>query len=89
MTDIQAAKIQAHRKNIQRYRTLLGSALTYAERRYLERRIAQEQTAMDNLQLVQARERWPERGTRASRLIVIAGASLAKDRGGGSSHPTE
>ena len=43
MTDLRSAKILGHRRNIQRYASLLATELTELEREYLHKRIAEEQ----------------------------------------------
>lgn len=50
--DVKIALIQAHRSNIQRYRGLLRTRLTEVERRFIERRISEEQSALQA-------ENWP------------------------------
>ena len=42
-------QIRAHRNNIHRYRRLLKTRLTEIERQYIERRLAEEQSALDGL----------------------------------------
>ena len=49
MIDEQLARLRTHRNNIYRYRRLLGTRLTELERQYLERRLSEEQTAMELL----------------------------------------
>lgn len=49
MIDENLARLRAHRKNIHRYRRLLATRLTDLERSYVERRLAEEQSAMDAL----------------------------------------
>jgi hypothetical protein len=39
----------AHRQNIARYRSLLDTNLTAAERRFIERRVAEERAALRRL----------------------------------------
>ena len=45
-SELDTAMMSAHRKNIARYRGLLGGALSADERRYVERRIAEAQAAL-------------------------------------------
>ena len=46
-SDFDAAMRFAHRSNIDRYRKILASALSAAERSFVERRLAEEQEALD------------------------------------------
>ena len=47
--DYRTARMQTHRRNIQRYGRLLATALTDLERQYLHRRIAEEQAELERL----------------------------------------
>jgi hypothetical protein len=49
MIDEKFALLRTHRNNIDRYRRLLKTRLTGLERRFIERRLSEEQTAMDEL----------------------------------------
>jgi len=49
MLDEDLARIRAHRNNIHRYRRLLRTKLSELERQFIERRLAEEQTALDAL----------------------------------------
>lgn len=49
MLDENLARIRAHRNNIHRYRRLLKTKLSELERRFVERRLAEEQSALDGL----------------------------------------
>jgi hypothetical protein len=49
MIDENLARLQTHRNNINRYRRLLGTQLSELERQYLERRLSEEQTAIEML----------------------------------------
>jgi len=49
MLDEDLARIRAHRNNIHRYRRLLRTRLSELERQFIERRLAEEQTALDVL----------------------------------------
>jgi hypothetical protein len=49
------ARIRTHRNNIHRYRRLLGTKLSDAERQFIERRLSEEQTALQAL----AAEKFP------------------------------
>jgi hypothetical protein len=46
MLDEDFARIRAHRNNIHRYRRLLGTRLSDIERQFIERRLAEEETAL-------------------------------------------
>jgi hypothetical protein len=49
MLDADLARIRAHRNNIHRYRRLLQTRLSDLERQFIERRLAEEQTALNAL----------------------------------------
>lgn len=49
MIDEKLARQRAHERNIARYRRLLHTRLTDIERRFLERRVAEERTALSML----------------------------------------
>jgi hypothetical protein len=49
MIDEDLARLRTHRNNIRRYRRLLTTELTELERRFIERRLSEERSAMDNL----------------------------------------
>ncbi|WGD54268.1 hypothetical protein QA641_10410 [Bradyrhizobium sp. CB1650] len=49
MLDENLARIRAHRNNIHRYRRLLNTRLAEIERQFIERRLAEEQSALDSL----------------------------------------
>ncbi|WP_407117718.1 hypothetical protein [Bradyrhizobium sp. LMG 9283] len=49
MLDENLARIRAHRNNIHRYRRLLKTSLSQLERHFIERRLAEEQSALDGL----------------------------------------
>jgi hypothetical protein len=49
MLDAYLARIRAYRNNIDRYRRLLRTRLSDLERQFIERRMAEEQTALDAL----------------------------------------
>ncbi|SPP93535.1 MULTISPECIES: hypothetical protein [Bradyrhizobium] len=49
MLDENLARIRAHRNNIHRYRRLLKTRLSELERHFIERRLAEEQSALDAL----------------------------------------
>ncbi|GLR92638.1 MULTISPECIES: hypothetical protein [Bradyrhizobium] len=49
MLDEYLARIRAHRKNIHRYRRLLKSNLSDVERQFIEKRLTEEQTALEFL----------------------------------------
>ena len=47
--DYRTARMWTHRRNIQRYGRLLATELTDLERKYLHRRIAEEQAELERL----------------------------------------
>jgi hypothetical protein len=47
--DQQLARLRAHRNNILRYRNLLQTSLTELEREFVEKRLGEEQSALENL----------------------------------------
>jgi len=49
MIDEKFALLRTHRNNIARYRRLLETKLTEYERQYIERRMSEENTAMEKL----------------------------------------
>ena len=49
MFEANLARIRAHRNNIHRYRGLLRTKLSDLEREFIEKRMANEQTALDAL----------------------------------------
>ncbi|MCK1416323.1 hypothetical protein IVB55_25820 [Bradyrhizobium sp. CW4] len=49
MTDEEIARLRAHDSNISRYRRLLKTNLSDLERRYLEQRLSEERSAVENL----------------------------------------
>lgn len=49
MIDEGLAELRAHRQNIERYRRLMRTNLTTLELNFIERRIAEEQLALDRL----------------------------------------
>jgi hypothetical protein len=49
MIDENLARLRTHRQNIERYRRLLETSLTVLERDFVERRIAEEQSALNGL----------------------------------------
>ena len=51
MIDFWTAKIEGHRRNIQRYIRLLATELTKFERQYLHNQIAEEQAELMRLEL--------------------------------------
>jgi len=48
-SELDTAMVSAHRRNIERYQWLLESALSVDERRYVERRVAEEQAALQRI----------------------------------------
>ena len=49
MIDEKFARLRTHRNNISRYRRLLKTKLTELERQFIERRLSEEQSAMERL----------------------------------------
>ena len=49
MTDEDLARLRAHDSNISRYRRLLKTNLSDLERRFLERRLSEERSALESL----------------------------------------
>lgn len=49
MLDQDFARVRAHRNNLSRYRRLLKTRLSDIERQFVERRLAEEQTALEAL----------------------------------------
>jgi hypothetical protein len=49
MVDESLARMRLHRNNIRRYRQLLRTRLTELERQYVERRVSEEQSALQAL----------------------------------------
>jgi len=49
MIDENAARLRAHHNNIGRYRRLLQTNLTVLERDFIERRLAEEETALNRV----------------------------------------
>lgn len=49
MSDEKLARLRAHRNNVHRYRRLLQTTLTELEREFIERRLAEEQSALRGL----------------------------------------
>ncbi|MBR1295114.1 hypothetical protein [Bradyrhizobium ottawaense] len=54
MSDETIVRLQTHRKNVERYLRLLETALTDVEQQYIEKRLAEEGSAMDQLSLQMA-----------------------------------
>ena len=55
-----AIRLQAHRQNIARYRSLLKTELTEIERAFIDRRIAEEESAVRRLSALARRQRIAE-----------------------------
>ena len=49
MIDEDLARLRAHRQNINRYRLLLQGRLSDLEREYVERRISEEEAALNDV----------------------------------------
>ena len=50
-------RLRTHRNNMQRYRQLLETTLTDFERQFIERRLSEEQSAIESLANVQMTKR--------------------------------
>jgi fructose-specific component phosphotransferase system IIB-like protein len=55
-------RLQTHRSNVLRYRQLLETTLTDSERQFIERRLSEEQSAIESLANVQKTSRSAEPG---------------------------
>jgi hypothetical protein len=49
VTDEELARLRAHGNNISRYRRLLKTNLSDLERRFLERRLSEERSAVESM----------------------------------------
>ena len=49
MLDENLARIRAHRNNVHRYRSLVKTRLSDIERRFIERRLSEENSALEAL----------------------------------------
>ncbi|XIA65532.1 hypothetical protein ACFIOY_04280 [Bradyrhizobium sp. TZ2] len=49
MIDEKLARLRTHRNSIDRYRRLLKTRLTELERQYIEKRLSEEQLALEKL----------------------------------------
>jgi hypothetical protein len=54
MTDFWGIKAKAHRANLDRYCRLLATPLTDVERAFIHKRIAEERTALEELEATSA-----------------------------------
>jgi len=79
MTDEQSIRLKAHRSNIGRYRWLLRTNLTELERRFIERRLGEEQSALEKL----AGSAAPIAGAKAGRQLAQGTISSADAPGAG------
>ena len=57
MIDVNLARLRAHRANVHRYRRVLATRLSDLERSYIERRLSEEQAAVEAL----LQETFPDR----------------------------
>ena len=57
MSDETTIRLQAHRQNIARYRSLLWTELTEVERAFIDRRITEEETEVRRLGALARRQR--------------------------------
>jgi hypothetical protein len=51
MLDEKLARLRSHRNNISRYRRLLQTRLTALERDFIERRLSEEEAALNRLSI--------------------------------------
>ena len=49
ITQENFVRLRTHRNNVQRYRGLLGTSLTDFERQFIEKRLSEEQLAIETL----------------------------------------
>jgi hypothetical protein len=73
--EIITIKLQAHRQNLARYRSLLQTELTEIERIFIDRRIAEEESEMRRLNALARRRRVAE----ATGLVPFDSAANAED----------
>ncbi len=69
-------RLQAHRQNIARYRSLLNTELTEVERAFIDRRIAEEEREVRRLSALARRQRVAEA---AGGLVPFDSAVNAED----------
>lgn len=53
MIEESFVRLRTHRSNVRRYRQLLETMLTDAERQFIERRLLEEQSAIESLATLQ------------------------------------
>jgi len=75
MLDRDLARIRTHRNNIHRYRRLLGTKLSDVERQFIERRLSEEQSALQAL----AAENFPRRIFASERICSELGNPAMSD----------
>jgi hypothetical protein len=63
MIEESFVRIRTHRSNVHRYRQLLQTMLTDGERRFIERRLLEEESAIESLATPQATPDRAEPGT--------------------------
>jgi hypothetical protein len=56
-------RLRTHRNNVHRYRQILETVLTDAERQFIERRLLEEQSAIESLATLQGTSAGAESGT--------------------------
>lgn len=54
MIEESFVRLRTHRNNVRRYRQLLQTMLTDAERQFIERRLLEEESAIESLAILQA-----------------------------------
>jgi hypothetical protein len=79
MTEERSIRQKAHRSNISRYRWLLGTSLTELERRFIEKRLGEEQSALEKLVVSAA----PIARTTSGRRLPLAAINSADAPGSG------
>ena len=84
MTIMRDALVQSRRKNIERYSRMLATKLSFAERRYLHKRIAQERAELERLQLHTFRDR----STGKSDVATVGAAQSLRRIDGASPKPS-
>jgi hypothetical protein len=74
-SELDAALSFAHRANIERYTKILGTYLTGTERDFVQRRLAEEQAALEPMLLA---EQPPQENNNGPNLRTISGVVYAK-----------
>jgi hypothetical protein len=77
VTDEMTVRAQAHRQNIARYKSLFKTKLTAIERAFIDRRVAEEETAVRRLS---ARARHERAAEASAGRIPLDAETTADDR---------